>query len=83
MYPFRFTPPLCTEYRPGASAFITEYVINRAIPITKLLNAFGLDLVSYTPWRLQHLPTIVQCPEILEKSRQTVMYALQVGMSFQ
>ncbi|KAH6910039.1 histone deacetylase [Coprinopsis sp. MPI-PUGE-AT-0042] len=50
----------------GASAFITEYVINRAIPITKLLQAFGLDL----------------CPEVLAKSRQTVMYALQVGMSF-
>ncbi|KAH6916098.1 histone deacetylase [Coprinopsis sp. MPI-PUGE-AT-0042] len=50
----------------GTSAFITEYVINRAIPITKLLHAFGLDL----------------CPEVLAKSRQTVMYALQVGMSF-
>ena len=29
----------------GASPFITEFVINRAIPITKLLHAFGMDLV--------------------------------------
>ncbi|KAG2011370.1 hst3 protein [Coprinopsis cinerea AmutBmut pab1-1] len=50
----------------GASSFVAEYVIKRAIPITRLLNAFGFDLL----------------PEILNKSAQTLLYTLQVAMSF-
>ncbi|TFK17553.1 SIR2-domain-containing protein [Coprinopsis marcescibilis] len=51
----------------GVTSFITEYVDKRDIPITKLLNAFGFDLSAV----------------LLEKSHKTLMYLLNVAMSFQ
>lgn len=51
----------------GSRSFVSEYFVKRNIPIPKLLLAFGIEL----------------CPELLTKSSQTLMYILQVAMSFQ
>ncbi|KAH9893527.1 DHS-like NAD/FAD-binding domain-containing protein [Cubamyces lactineus] len=49
----------------GMAAFITEYVVRRAIPIPKLLYAFGVCL----------------CPELRAKQPRTLMYLLRVALS--
>ncbi|GJE91264.1 SIR2-domain-containing protein [Phanerochaete sordida] len=48
----------------GMAFFLNEYVINRAIPIPKLLYAFGVCL----------------CPELRMKRRKTLLYFLEVAM---
>ncbi|KAI0831989.1 DHS-like NAD/FAD-binding domain-containing protein [Trametes gibbosa] len=49
----------------GMSAFITEYVVRRAIPIPRLLYAFNVCL----------------CPELRAKQRRTMMFLLRVALS--
>ncbi|KAI9067989.1 SIR2-domain-containing protein [Trametes sanguinea] len=49
----------------GMPAFVTEYVVRRAIPIPKLLYAFGVCL----------------CPELRAKQPRTLMYLLRVVLS--
>ncbi|KAI8969381.1 DHS-like NAD/FAD-binding domain-containing protein [Trametes punicea] len=49
----------------GMAAFVSEYVIRRAIPIPKLLYAFGVCL----------------CPELRAKQPRTLMYLLRVALS--
>ncbi|KAI0358012.1 SIR2-domain-containing protein [Trametes cingulata] len=49
----------------GMAAFITEYVVRRAIPIPKLLYAFGVCL----------------CPELRAKQPRTLLYLLRVALS--
>ncbi|KAI0766676.1 DHS-like NAD/FAD-binding domain-containing protein [Trametes elegans] len=49
----------------GMAAFIAEYVVRRAIPIPKLLYAFGVCL----------------CPELRHKQPRTLMYLLRVALS--
>ncbi|KAJ3529232.1 hypothetical protein NMY22_g9076 [Coprinellus aureogranulatus] len=50
----------------GSRSFISEYYVKRNIPIPKLLLAFGIQL----------------SPELLNKSTPTLMYILEVAMSF-
>ncbi|CDO69645.1 hypothetical protein BN946_scf184851.g33 [Trametes cinnabarina] len=49
----------------GTAAFMTEYVVRRAVPIPKLLYAFGVCL----------------CPELRTKQPRTLMYLLRVALS--
>ncbi|CCM02564.1 uncharacterized protein FIBRA_04667 [Fibroporia radiculosa] len=49
----------------GITSFINEYIVSRAIPIPTLLYAFGVCL----------------CPELREKSRNTLHYCLKVVLS--
>ncbi|OSD04857.1 SIR2-domain-containing protein [Trametes coccinea BRFM310] len=49
----------------GMPAFVTEYVVRRAVPIPKLLYAFGVCL----------------CPELRAKQPRTLMYLLRVVLS--
>ncbi|EJF64079.1 SIR2-domain-containing protein [Dichomitus squalens LYAD-421 SS1] len=49
----------------GMAAFVNEYVIQRTIPIPKLLYAFGVCL----------------CKELRMKQRRTLMYFLRVALS--
>ncbi|KAI0369131.1 SIR2-domain-containing protein [Pilatotrama ljubarskyi] len=49
----------------GMAAFVTEYVVRRAIPIPKLLYAFGVCL----------------CPELRAKQPRTLLYLLRVALS--
>ncbi|KAI0630585.1 DHS-like NAD/FAD-binding domain-containing protein [Trametes polyzona] len=49
----------------GMAAFITEYVVRRAIPIPRLLYAFNVCL----------------CPELRAKHPRTLMYLLRVALS--
>ncbi|PSR82593.1 hypothetical protein PHLCEN_2v6026 [Hermanssonia centrifuga] len=49
----------------GMSRFVNKYVVIKAIPIPKLLNAFGICL----------------CTELRNKCRKTLMYFLQVAIS--
>ncbi|PPQ94448.1 hypothetical protein CVT25_002539 [Psilocybe cyanescens] len=51
----------------GSSAFIEEYVRARNIPITKLLEAFNVEL----------------CPELQTRRPQTLLYFLRVALSHQ
>lgn len=51
----------------GVRSFLSEYYVKRNIPIPKLLLAFGMQL----------------SPELANKSSQTLMYILEVAMSFQ
>lgn len=48
----------------GMAHFVSQYVIARAIPIPKLLSAFGVYL----------------CPELRTKRRKTLLYFLEVAM---
>ncbi|KAI0917828.1 hypothetical protein AcW1_006863 [Taiwanofungus camphoratus] len=49
----------------GMASFINQYVVMDAIPIPKLLCAFGICL----------------CPELREKCRKTLLYFLRVAIS--
>ena len=75
----------------GSSAFIDEYVRTRQIPITRLLQAFGIDLVFHYKLSRATLffdgiltsPPPPQCPELQDRRPKTMTYFLRVAMSHQ
>ncbi|KIY52980.1 SIR2-domain-containing protein [Fistulina hepatica ATCC 64428] len=49
----------------GIKSWLNEYVVNRGIPIPRLLAAFGIDL----------------CPELQNKNTPTLLYFLEVALT--
>jgi len=74
---------------PGSSAFIDEYVRTRNIPIPKLLEAFGIQLVCYFLLAVFvvgpncELNLCTQCPELQDRRPKTMLYFLRVAISHQ
>ena len=59
--------------------FLTEYVVVRQIPITRILYAFGISLVSdCNPGFLVIVKSATKCKELRQKQPKTQMYFLKV-----
>lgn len=68
----------------GPSNFIGEYVTTRNIPIPRLLQALGVELVC-EPSKLwlysRFLKKPLQCPELESRKPKTMLYFLRVAMN--
>jgi hypothetical protein len=68
----------------GMSSFIQKYVLERKIPIPKLLLAFGVNLVRFLMCNcLANFMDALKCPELQAKRASTLLYFLRVILSHQ